>query len=55
LWLAIACGFASCVYYSYYLSDAGVPFGFGATMFLVWMILSYFRLRGRSFARWSWF
>jgi hypothetical protein len=53
LWLAIACGFASCVYDSYYLSDAGAPFGFGAAMFLAWIILSYFGLRGRSFARWG--
>ena len=53
LWLAIACGFASCVYYSYYLSDAGAPFGFGAAIFLAWIILSYFGLRGRSFARWG--
>ncbi len=53
LWLAIACGFGSCVYYAYYASDAGEPFVLSIAMFVAWMLLSFFGLRGRSFARWG--
>jgi hypothetical protein len=53
LWLAIACGFVSCVYYSLLASDAGEPFVLSIAMFVAWMLLSFFGLRGRSFARWG--